>query len=494
MRRHNSLTIKKLAIAVALVCSGSIAASFAGAQPAVSSPTRSRVLLTPCHADGVREELRCGAYRVFENRRLRTGRMLTLKLVLIPARHPHPDQGPIFYLAGGPGETATELASFIIELGDNEEHDVVLLDERGTSDGNRLECRSPGSDNNLGAYLKGPFDPAVARSCRKELEQHYDLTQYTTAAFVEDLEDVRQAMGYDKINLDAGSFGTYAALMYIRSHGEHVRSAYLSSLVTLSNRVPLFHAQSAQHALDQLFSQCDHDTACHDAYPRLRDDFAAVLARVREKPARTWIRHPVTGARTEILLPEPAFADAVRVMMYSSQQARELPFLIEKVKAGDFSPFAEAAVHTSRDFYSGVRMGLHYAITCNEFVSRIRPDEVPAATRGSYLDAWRVRDQMAACEAWPKTDLPEGYLRPFRSKVPAVLVSGDTDPAAPPRWGEEVKSFMTNAVHLIVPGGGHTPDNACTRSIRNELFRTGSTHGLDLSCMAKLRPAPFKLP
>ena len=83
--------------------------------------------------------------------------------------------------------------------------------------------------------------------------------------------EVRTAMGYDKINLHAGSFGTYAAEIYMRRHGEHARTAYLTSLVTLADRVPLYHARSAQAGLDQLFKECDQDAACHAAYPRLRE-------------------------------------------------------------------------------------------------------------------------------------------------------------------------------------------------------------------------------
>ncbi len=471
-----------------------LSASPASAQPVASRPARSRVTLTPCHVNGVNEELRCGVYNVFENRRTRQGRMLPLKIVLIPALRPHPDQGPVFFLAGGPGETNTELVDYWINSGNRDEHDAVLVDERGTGDGHRLDCPSLGSDDNLEGYLKSPFDPAAARACRRELERRYDLSQYTTAAFVEDLDEVRQAMGYDKINLYAGSMGTNASLMYIRRHGEHVRSAYLTSLVPLSNRVPLYHAQAAQLALDQLFSQCDQDAACHAAYPRLREDFAAVLAKVHQGPVLTWVHHPVTGAKTEVHLSEPAFVDAVRVMMYSGERAREVPFLIEQAMAGDFSAFADAALRTVRGFYAGARFGLHFAITCSEFVDRIRPEEIEPTTRGSYFGSWRVNGQMALCKAWPKTELPGDYFKPFRSNVPALLISGDTDPVAPPRWGEEVKSFMPNAIHLVVAGGGHTPDNDCTRSIRAEMFRTGATKGLDLSCMAKLKPTPFKLP
>ncbi len=455
---------------------------------ATTSPAASGVTLTPCHIEGVKEKLRCGVYNVFENRRTRTGRKLPLKIVLIPAREPHPDQGPVFYMAGGPGETATELASLVMEW----EHDVVLVDERGTGDGHRLDCKSPGSDDDLEAYLNGPFDPAAARVCRDGLQKKYDLSQYTTPNFADDIDEVRAAMGYEKINIHAGSFGTYAAQIYMRFHGEHVRSAYLTSLVTLLNRVPLYHARSAQSALDQLFKDCDEDAACHVAYPRLRQDFATVLNKIREQPVGTFVHHPVSRARTEIHLTERAFADAVRVMMYRTP--RDVPFLVEQASAGDFSSFAEVALRANRGVYTGARTGLHYCITCNEFVRRIKPEEVEPATRTSYLGSWRVRDQIAACKDWPKTELAADYFQPFRLETPAVLVSGGDDSASPPNWGEEVKSFMPNAIHVVVPGGGHTPENGCTRSIRHELFRTGTTQGLDISCITSRQPVPFKLP
>jgi len=480
--------------ALALACAATLCVAFTNRDLAASASAAPGVTLTPCHVEGVKEELRCGVYNVFENRRTRTGRKLPLKIILIHARQPHPDQGPIFYMAGGPGEAATELADLVIGWGDTDEHDVVLVDERGTGDGHRLDCKSPESDDNLERYFNGPFDPAVARACREELQKKFDLSQYTTPNFVDDIDEIRAAMGYDKINLNGGSFGTYAAQIYMRRHREHARSAYLTSLVTLADRVPLYHAEAAQLGLDQLFKDCDRDAACHAAYPRFRENFAVVLNKVRETPVATWVKHPVTGARTDIHLTERAFADAVRTMMYRSRKARELPFLIEQALAGDFSPFAEAALRSSREIYSGGRMGLHYCITCNEFVRRIRPEEVEPATRESFLGSWRVRDQMAACKHWPNTDLPADYFEPFNLETPAVLVSGATDSASPPKWGEVVKSYMPNAIHVVVPGDAHTPENECTRSIRHELFRTGTTHGLDTSCMTKVQRAPFNLP
>src|SRR4030095_7732714 len=161
-------------MAFALASVALLWSALARVAPATAVSAASGVTLTPCHIEGVKEELRCGVYNVFENRRTRTGRKLPLKIVLIPARQPHPDQGPVFYMAGGPGETATELAAFVIKMGDADEHDLVLVDERGTGDGHRLDCRSPGSDDDLEGYLNGPFDPGAVRPCRDDLEKRYD--------------------------------------------------------------------------------------------------------------------------------------------------------------------------------------------------------------------------------------------------------------------------------------------------------------------------------
>jgi pimeloyl-ACP methyl ester carboxylesterase len=450
------------------------------------------ITLQPCHVDGVKEELRCGVYNVFENRYARTGRKLPLKIILIPAHQPHPERGPVFYMAGGPGESATDLAALVMGWGDADEQDVVLVDERGTGEGNRLDCESRNSDHDLEMYLNGPFDPVAARACGDQLQKKRDLSQYTTPNFADDIDEIRSAMGYDKININSGSFGTYAAQIYMRRHGEHVRTAYLTSLVILENRVPLYHAESAQLGLDQLFKDCEGDNVCHAAYPNLRQDFATIMSKVREHPVSAYVHHPVTGARTEIRLTERMLADCVRVMMYRTP--RHVPFLIAKAAAGDFSPFAEAGLKANRGVYEGGGMGLYYCITCNEFVSRIKSDEIEAATRGSYLGAWRIRDQMAACKDWPKTELPANYFEPFQLETPIVLVSGSEDSASPPKWGEKAGAFMPHSIHVVVPGGAHTPEDSCTRSIRHQLFRTGATQGLDVSCVAEIKPPAFELP
>ena len=347
----------------------------------------------------------------------------------------------------------------------------------------------PAPSDNVESYLNGPFDPAAARSCRDELGREYDLTQYSTPNFVEDIDEVRRAMGYEKINVSAGSFGTYAALIYMRRHPEHVRTAYLKSLTPLSDRVPLYFSEAAQLALDELFKECEKDSQCLAAYPKSRDDFASLLKKLQTGPVLTSVRHPVTGAQTEVHLTERAFGDALRLMMYHNPY--EIPSLLEQAKAGNFSPFADEAVRVNRGIYSGGRMGLHYAITCNEFVSRIRPKRWKPqhaelfSAPGECAIRWRPA-RTGQRPSYP----PITISHSVGSQI--VLVSTEADPASSSgRWDKEVASTMPNAVHVTVPGLGHPTDNKCLQAIRHALFRSGTTKNLDISCMAKLQRPPF---
>ena len=474
---------------LALLLAGSTAPAALAEAPAAAS-----LRLTPCRVEGVVGEVRCGTFPVPENRRTGRGRMLALKIVLIPARRPDPATGPIFYLAGGPGETATELIDLLATAAERETMDLVFVDQRGTGDGHRLDCPPPGSDRNPAGYLKGPFDLPTVRACRDALARRFDLARYATATWIEDLEAVRRALGYARINIVAGSMGTYVAQRYIRRYGAHVRAAYLLSPVPMTNRTPLHMARDGQAALDRLIARCAAEAACDTAYPDLGQRFAAVLARVRQAPVETWLVDPASGRRRPIRLTEAGFVDAVRVFLYRSATAREIPWLIDQAAKGDFSAFADAAVRTVRNFYGGVRSGVALAVTCNEFVNRIRPEEVAPAAAGSFLGRWRIDAQRGACAIWPATDRPGDDQASFRSKVPVLLVTGDSDPVAPPVWAEAMRDFLPNARHLIVPGAGHTEENDCILGIRAAFFRAGSIAGLDTGCMAGLRPASFRLP
>jgi pimeloyl-ACP methyl ester carboxylesterase len=181
-------------------------------------PTRSSgasLELATCAVPGTAEPARCGTLQVFEDRAAARGRKIPLKIVLFPAKSGRPEPDPLFILAGGPGQSATEFAGVLIRdfAFAHERRAIVFVDQRGTGGSNPLQCPLGGSFDEIVQSVAVGVDadlPAV-RACRAELERRADLRFYTTPFAMDDLDDVRKALGYERINLWAASYGTRGA-------------------------------------------------------------------------------------------------------------------------------------------------------------------------------------------------------------------------------------------------------------------------------------------
>src|SRR5213076_1254795 len=134
-------------------------------------------------------------------------------------------------------------------------------------------------------YLSEMYPVDYVTEMRHALEQRADLTKYTTSIAMDDLDDVRTWLGYDRINLFGASYGTQAALVYMRRHPENVRSAILLAVAPADLKMPLHHSESAARAMDLLFGECEQDATCHAAFPQIRDDWNNVLAQLEKQPA-----------------------------------------------------------------------------------------------------------------------------------------------------------------------------------------------------------------
>lgn len=438
---------------------------------------------------------RCGTFTVPENRATGRGRMLALKVILFPSRASRAaTKAPIFFFSGGPGQAATE-ANWFADSWHRDEHDVVLADLRGTGEGHALDCPSGGSDEDPQSYLRPYLSQGTGfAACRDDLSKRADLTQYTTTIAMRDVDDLRQALGYRQIAIEGGSYGTRAAMEYIRLFPARVHSAVLYSLVPVENRAPLFHARAAQRAYDLMVAQCEAEAPCRAAYPGLGGKAATIMKRLEARPARVAIPDPATGQPVEVTLTASGFADALRVMLYGIETQRRVPLLLSRALDGDYRPFATAGLESNRGFSKSIRTGLLLSATCAEDTWRIRPEEIERESAGSFLGTMRVGAQMAACSVWPKGRVPAGYYAPPVSRVPVLLVSGHLDPVTPPEWGEVARRRFPNGLHIVVPGGTHTPTNACVEGLARKLYAIGSVKELDPGCLAGEPIAPFALP
>lgn len=442
--------------------------------------------LRPCEVQFVQGGGKCGIYDVFENRTTKTGRKLSLNILVIPAASATPAPDPVFWLEGGPGGAATQAAGPVSQKylqGLRDDHDLVFVDERGTGKSNPLKCDDIGeSPVNLDHYFGKLFPADLIRACREKLEKVADLKQYTTLIAMDDLEEVRNALGYKQINLAGASYGTLAAQVYIRKYPDRVRSAFLVGVVTPGFKLPLPFAGAAQNALGLLFQDCAADSECHSAFPNLKDEFYAVLARFDQGAMEVKIIDPATKQERPITLERENYVEHIRALLYSTMSARFVPLVVHRAFLSDFVPFGAMAIRVNLGGPSTSR-GLYFSRTCAESIPFITEKEIVESTRATFLGDRRVRAHIGACAEWPRGDVPKNFTNRVRAQTPLIMFSGEADGSTPPWIATDALNLWPNGRQIIARHTGHQIDGPCTWNLMSGFIRTGSVGQLDSSCI-----------
>ncbi|HEY7402803.1 MAG TPA: alpha/beta hydrolase [Candidatus Angelobacter sp.] len=452
----------------------------------------SRLALQPCTLAHVTGEASCGTFKVFEDRVARAGRTIRLYIVVLKALEPDAANDPVFWLHGGPGAAATDMVAAAqngIFAAARRKHDLVFVDQRGTGSSNPLRCDLDGSPSDLQAYFAEMFPRDKIRECRAKLDKIANLKLYTTPIAMDDLDEVRAALGYRQINLLGASYGTIAAQVYIRRHPEHVRSAFLVGVATPDIKQPLLFPRSAQHAMDLLFTDCDADELCHKNFPSAKQEFDAVLARFAGGPLEVELINPHTEKRERVRLPRSSFVEHLRLVMYTTGGQRLVPFIIHRAFLKDYVPWEKAAIYASPG--AGVARGMYFTITCSEGVPFITDQDLVNETRGTYVGEDRVRLHMEACKEWPRADIPRNYIEPVKSDVPVLMISGEVDGSSPPWYGENAVKFLSRGRLVKVRYFGHQMEGPCIQQIFEHFLAAASAEGLDTSCTSAIRRPPF---
>ncbi|GAB4439171.1 MAG: alpha/beta fold hydrolase [Chloroflexi bacterium OHK40] len=474
-----------LTLTIAMLLAGCVATAPAPLAPAIAlSACR---LSTPGLAvESVSAE--CGTLAVPEDRTAPSARSIDLRVVVLPATgRAAPD--PLFLLAGGPGQAASE--AFVATLPAlrrvNQSRDLVLVDQRGTGASAPLSC--PLEDERLTAAGDDPDGPAAMaywRNCLDSLDA--DPAHFTTEAAVADLDAVRDALGYERVNLLGVSYGTRTALSYLRRYPERVRSLVLDGVVPPEMAIGDAMDRDGQRALDLTFSACEADQACAAAFPNLRANVDALLARLEREAPRVRLDNPSTGAPAEVTLTRGLAASTIFSLSYTPETTALIPLLIHTASAGDLRPLAAQSLITARELAESIDLGMRNAVLCAE--------DVPyyAATNNgtSYLGDMPQRALAAPCAVWPRGEVPPDARTPLNSSVPALLLSGERDPVTPPAYGEAVGAGLPNSLHIVAPGQGHNIFfRGCLPGLVADFLEAGSVAGLETDCVARLGPTPF---
>ncbi|MEG2981908.1 MAG: alpha/beta fold hydrolase, partial [Stenotrophomonas sp.] len=162
-------------------------------------------------------EAQCTTLQVAENPAAPNGRKIGLNIAWLETSNEGDGKGdPVFFLAGGPGQAATEVAA-VINLALREvrkQRDIILVDQRGTGKSNPLTCLDASGKEMTLDETATPSTQLIAdfaAQCVKSLGDRADTRFYTTTEAIADIDTVRAALGVDKINLIGGSYGTRVA-------------------------------------------------------------------------------------------------------------------------------------------------------------------------------------------------------------------------------------------------------------------------------------------
>lgn len=460
------------------------------------------ISLQPCEVSGAapnsKEKVLCGTYEVFENRALKKGRKIQLKIVVFPATGPNKAPDPVFYIPGGPGSSATEDAPYIAQdlAKVREKRDLVFLDQRGTGGSHPLNCTFF-NPSDLQSYLEYWNPLEEVRKCREQLEKDSDLGLYTTSIAMDDLDEVRAALGYEKINITAGSYGTRASQEYLKRHGKNVRAAVLQGISMTSQFMPRDFPQHTERALSGVIDECLKDEACRGAFPDLRAEEKAVLEKLIRGPVEVEVKEASDGKSTRIKLSRNLAAEAVRYMLYSTSGASRLPLFLHLAAGGNFTPLAESAIYFRREIVGSGATGMYLSVTCAEDLPWIKAGEGERDVEKTFLGDYRLRQQREACALWPQGKIRDDYGVPTRSDVPVLILTGEWDPVTPPLYGDMIAKYLPNSLPLVIPSGGHGFNGLegvdCVSNLTTEFFEQGSTKKLDTSCVKKMRRQGFQL-
>lgn len=472
--------------------------------PAATEPAPPRawhlgsVELRPCELaqshSGLSTAAWCAPFQVPEDRANPQGRKIALRLAVVRSSAQVPADDMLAFIAGGPGQSATEsypaIAAAMAPL--LAHRNLLLLDQRGTGGSHPLSCRDDEPGVPGGAEEAHGFDAEAVRRetrhCLDQLSQDADVRFYTTTDAVADLEDVRRALGSPKLDVVGVSYGTRVAQQYAMRHPDGLRTMVLDGVAPNVLVLGEDFAVNLDAALKAQFARCEADDACRARFSDPYQTLFQLRDALRANPHTVSFRDPQNYASVKRVLSEHSLATVVRMFAYSPETAALLPLSIDAAARGDVGPLLGQAKLLTGDLGDTMDGGMQYSVICTEDADLLqpRPQDKDTILGDTTIEAFR-----AACGVWPHGQRPADFHQPLKSDVPTLLMSGEFDPVTPPRYGDEVLKGLPNGRHLVLKGQGHNViARGCMPRLLDRFIDDADAKSLDVSCLERLRPLP----
>jgi pimeloyl-ACP methyl ester carboxylesterase len=434
---------------------------------------------------------RCGTLTVPENPALPGGATIDLSVAVVPALNRRAAAAPLFLLAGGPGQAAADLyASYAGAFARvNRNHDIVLVDQRGTGRSSPLKCAYP--DDWHSAPDEMPRLREATLACLGKFGPRVRF--YTTSVAVADLDTVRAALGYARIDLYGSSYGTRVAELYMRRYPLRVHAVVLDGVTYPEQAIGPDTPSDGERALALIVARCERAPDCAAAYPDLRRELDGLRRRFGPEKAALTVSDPSSGQPLQVEFSRGMFNAALRFLSYNATEASLLPTLLHQGAAGNLMPLATQTIMLARQIGDQLASGMQNSVICSEDEPLFAASNID---RQRIAQTYQGGDQLAAlaeiCALWPRGPVDPDLHSPLESDIPTLLLSGDADPVTPPDDAARAARGLTHHLNLVLPGEGHGQlATGCVPKLMAEFLDHATPETLDATCLASHRPAPF---
>jgi pimeloyl-ACP methyl ester carboxylesterase len=395
----------------------------------------------------------------------------TIKIFVAVARSAAKDKfsDPVFMLSGGPGEKSGESGPLAAAFPGR---DFVFFDQRGVGFSQpALECpeylKAIESDDGLSntevvanAALQGLL------ACGERMKREgVNLKAFNTSESAADINDLRLALGYDKINLFGVSYGTRLAQEVMRSYPQGLRAVVLDSVIPPQIDRSADTPNSAEESRQNVFAACAAQASCQQKYPDLERLYNEIYDRLNQKPLQAKLAGQ-TG---------PLTGDALQTILFSSlyfpQSIGEFPKILYQLRQdlNTNKATSEAIIGTFVEQFfgallTGISFGTFFATECQGELAfssiaklQLAYQNLPrwAKTIGGAPGVASERG-FAVCSGWGLTEKSGQENDPLVSDVPTLLLGGEFDPVTPPRNLALAASGLSRATSVVIKGQAHS--------------------------------------
>ena len=397
---------------------------------------------------------------VRENRKKPDSNLIELVFVRLKSTAEKPGY-PTVYLDGGPGSSATGIANVpdymrafqkLREVGD-----VILLDQRGVGRSKPNLTYRASESLPLDVFADRGIVLRAFKERAKAAADHFrsqgiDILAYNSIESANDVEDLRKALGAQKLNLVGFSYGAHLGLACIRYHGKNL------------NRVVLIGTEGPDHtdklpstsdvAIRRLSALVARDPELGPKMPDLTGTLKRTLDRLEKEPVTVTITDQRTRKPVDVKIGKIGLQFLIMRDLGDTNDLPIFPLWFYTMDKGDYSILKRFVERRYNQYGAGISV-MTLVTDISSGVSKARKQQIQNEARTALLGDIVNFPISDMGDVFGNPDLGDAYRSPIKTNVPTLFVSGVLDNNTQPFQADEVRKTFKNSTHIVVDNAGH---------------------------------------